>query len=1009
MAQYGIRSYYGASYYGMSGVFAGQFISDETYLITPLTNTPPSDGRLYVDIICSHPRVSYNPFNEIFIIEGQYERSGNTILLSDPLFRITANLIASSIYIDYVRKINGAIVDVKVDTYINGELVQSNTYEIDTIGPGPYAIESLPYGEQIVTITMNDSSDPGSVFEFNGITAMTTDIRLEMRGRKGGVWSRWGQITLTASEENVTYRGFNNVYKYHGTTDDWSGVDAYQFRLALASSDNTNSPEVISIDIHTANTSDYSSNGYWKTTIDLGGNVTSIDDVTFEVSQPEGTSVEIRTRTSDIDGNWSSWSLPYSSAERRAIIDYKNSPSTKNGYIITPVISPEYLTNWNRFILTHYINTIDTLTGAGTPGADIVVEIVKPTYNPLSPSSSDVIAAFTYKTAEQVYRSISNIREPIRMKINFNRTTAVASPATEMVSITADAYYSEYRAFGTGQNEYRGYASSVYGDNTGVDKVYTDDLTRSKLASISSFNFTIPQGAENPEYLIESDMEDVSIYWASNGKDSVYLENGLTDDYLMVRVKDNNNERTRRHYRYGSGVVTVLEPGYMTINLTNTFTPTLIDGRQYAFYIMNGFVLSEPNPNVDIRWRSENHLEPVQRRNITYTLNDQVCISIISGNVYGLVDWTSEEKKFDAVVNLNDEYRPYVVTLLYSDDPVSSQLPEIEPGIILNPDPSIIPYKVEVIEGSVTSHGERQDESRIKGSIRYLYANEITPSLVESVETMVPVVRGSGSTDRLPKAMIKRLNGVVNGVVLGVYSDPSLPAPDYLNKIDPTTGNELASGHYRYYAEPGTYSNIIDWSPGIAIGDVPEEGDVYYVSYVYDKVVSLRVEFTCDYSEYRSNAQIYRSPVLQFTGKCSPMVDYVSQPLTFDDFIIPDDVDKSTLKFVVYDDNPRVRTYIDNNRVVGTMDRRDPRESWNPHIKGGYYYIGKDKYYMFTNEAKYILGESVIPRAENIIYTDDSNIIIQEETENLFVNNILEKGQDISDVFIETFARSEEE
>jgi hypothetical protein len=182
------------------------------------------------------------------------------------------------------------------------------------------------------------------------------------------------------------------------------------------------------------------------------------------------------------------------------------------------------------------------------------------------------------------------------------------------------------------------------------------------------------------------------------------------------------------------------------------------------------------------------------------------------------------------------------------------------------------------------------------------------------------------------------------------------------------------------------------------------------------------VEFTCNYSEYEIIPQIYRSSTIELDGKCSPMFDYTSQQLVIGvengqlklrcgdkSTNVDADADRSTLHFVVYDDNPRVRTYINGDRVVGTMDKVDPRESWNPSMYGGYYYIGKDRYFMFGTPAEHKLGASSIPYAEEVQYTDgamDRGVLVQKGTANLLLNTDFPIGNTMDDILNDTFDRT---
>lgn len=1004
MAQYG-KNYYGGSYYGVSGVFAGQFMTDQTNLITPLTNVPPSDGKLYIDIASSHPRITYTYPDDIFIRNGVW--TSNYSL--DGAFVFRASLVASDMVLNYVPRVaDGATIDIEIKTYIGGGLVNTITDTINTAtGDGSYDISPSQFGEQVITIIRNTGSAPTSVFEFGSLDAMTTDIKLEFRSKDANnTWTVWQLLTLeplVGWAQNSTEGTFNNVYKYEVSSDVITAHKGYQIKLFMATSDGTNSPELMSMGIHTVSTSDYSLEGLWKTTIDLGADFGTVDSITFDSAVSAGTSLEICSRTSNVDGNWSSWSVPYSAATGRVILDYKVTPATMAGYIMTPLVTPADLTTWNSVVLDSFLNNKEPFSGASIPGANIIVEIVNANYNSKLTTVSNqrsilppnVLAAFFHPDPGAISDMLSTLKVPVRVKINFVRNANVSSPAVDAINIKADALYNETRIFGDAEGQLKGYGCAVYSHNTGIDTVYTDGLTRANKALVSSFGYTIPSGAENPEYYIEINdsfarqygPDEVDIYWNSNSSKMVRLENGLVDDYIICRVKETTPAKTvRKCYKYGSGIVLSLDPNTLNISVNGVFTPHLTSGKKYAYLIQNGFTPDIPNDHVDIRWQTEKLVDAAERRNIVYDYNSPINISIIQSSLKGLVEWVSEQKKFQGVVNNNDVLRNYSATIV--------NLPKIIPSVIVNPDPSVIPYDIEIIEGSVTSHGKRKPEGRLVGTIRYLYAADGTPSLEETIEEKVAVVRGVGNKDYLPKAMVKSINAV--------YNAAAQFAPYYVDGTDFD------------YINPTGYCNEIDWAKGIVGSNgakAPDEGDIYYVTYTYDKVVSLRVEFTCDYSEFESSPQIYRSSTVHnYNGQCSLMLDYVSNPLSFESFTIDPNVDTTTLRFIIYDNNPRVRTYLDKyNRVVGTLDKRDPRQSWNAAIYGGYYYIDKDRYFMFMNPKKCILGSNTIPIADNVAYVNGHNgrgVLVEEATTNLLSNttfDIIDTA--VEDSFFDGFER----
>jgi hypothetical protein len=428
----------------------------------------------------------------------------------------------------------------------------------------------------------------------------------------------------------------------------------------------------------------------------------------------------------------------------------------------------------------------------------------------------------------------------------------------------------------------------------------------------------------------------------------------------------------------------------MSTHINTAFSPRL-ESKRYAYYLSNGFNGVGSNDNVSIRWAFENHLLSSNRRHISNDPNIAIYITILEGSPKGILGWTSEEKIHSAIINKNDpsESKKYY-RILESND-----IPELDPDVIIGTNP----YTIQIIPGSVTSNGKIQPDSRIKnGVIRYLFEFEegvesIDPnrqrgSFKETVVERIPIVRSSNYYDLLPNPRIKEISDVYANE--NAHFSSYIPGTDY--------DFVIANGE--------SYSNKIDWSKGELTGNIPEVGETYYVTYVYDKVMKLVVEFECDYNENEFSPQIWKSTMVEHTGQCSPTFDYMSDQLNINDFAIEDGVKANTLKFVVTDDNPRVRTYIENGRVIGTLDKIDPRESWNPYIKGGHYYIGKDAYYMFNNPKEYALDNTLIPIAEHVRYGDgfdEFGAVIEEGTQNLIRNSKFKETDTVEVSFVESF------
>jgi hypothetical protein len=93
-----------------------------------------------------------------------------------------------------------------------------------------------------------------------------------------------------------------------------------------------------------------------------------------------------------------------------------------------------------------------------------------------------------------------------------------------------------------------------------------------------------------------------------------------------------------------------------------------------------------------------------------------------------------------------------------------------------------------------------------------------------------------------------------------------------------------------------------------------------------------------------------------------------------------------------------------DNKVIASLGDNDPRENWHPHIKDGFYYIGKNQYYLSTSPYQETLDDSHIPKHQNIIYTDGA-VLIQEQTENLISNSRFDILDEADNIFIDRFER----
>lgn len=82
-----------------------------------------------------------------------------------------------------------------------------------------------------------------------------------------------------------------------------------------------------------------------------------------------------------------------------------------------------------------------------------------------------------------------------------------------------------------------------------------------------------------------------------------------------------------------------------------------------------------------------------------------------------------------------------------------------------------------------------------------------------------------------------------------------------------------------------------------------------------------------------------------------------------------------SLRYTVYDNNKYVQTKIDydsNNRpyILASLNTKKASLNWNPFIRSGYYFEGKDRYYLYSEPEELILDHNHYPAMNNITFND---------------------------------------
>ena len=454
-------------------------------------------------------------------------------------------------------------------------------------------------------------------------------------------------------------------------------------------------------------------------------------------------------------------------------------------------------------------------------------------------------------------------------------------------------------------------------DEFGIDDPTNKTLTF-RIEPTDGFSQAYPNG-------------EVRLYWESSGISTTTNQN----DQLVVELA------TPIHTIFGAGIVNVIDPDYLETDIPNMFNPPLDSTITYLFKITNGWIQPEgtigANANVDIAWLSEIDTAEVDRTYLSEDEPDTVAVRVKTVSDIAAISWVSAEQIYTGTVNHNnidDDYQ------LIIESP-----PQLEPGIIFGSNP----YSAEIIPGTIVCNGYKVPNDRVSLSLSIPDTDDIYPGIETQTAYKVAMVRGSGDFDYLPNTTAK--------TIIGIYDSQDAITADYTEGVE-----------YVYAIDPGqTYSNQIEWGAG-----APATDAVYYVDYTYDVISRLKIDATCTHEATETIKHIYRSAAEKYSGTCNVNTTFVSDVLDLADFTIDDDVEPSTIRFVLYDNNPRVNAYINSeNRVEANLGNYNPRLNWHPYIQNGYYFINDNKYYMYNDKGTYTLDNTLMTMSANINYVSD--------------------------------------
>jgi hypothetical protein len=408
------------------------------------------------------------------------------------------------------------------------------------------------------------------------------------------------------------------------------------------------------------------------------------------------------------------------------------------------------------------------------------------------------------------------------------------------------------------------------------------------------------------------------------------------------------------------------------------------------------------NSNIKVYWESEKDVAEGIRKALTDKLvhnalpNDNVMAEVLAALAKGRVDWVSEEKIYDGFLNLNNNTQSYqrehtipdasqdqnfehavkngetytsiasvygiheedlrwknnAKDKLATDSPLTGSILIIPSKIILPVVPSNIqisdnPYEIEIVHNSVKVMNELLPTETI-GHVEF----EVIYKEMYAVRQ--PVLRGAtaNTSDMLPHNKVIAVTAIFDSLVEVVA------APYYLKDTDYTT-----------------FSNSIDWSLTSPIGKEPAPGNTYYVSYSYNQPVGLRLRIDSDYQVQIGSDRLWRSAeIKEFSGVVEPGKDFRKELPAITEWADYDAPNVYDVDYIIEDNDLWTKTWIeesfDHSYVVGSLMGKRPKDNWLPYIHTGFYYLGKDEYYLFSEPLEVELTDQDIPIAKNVQYVN---------------------------------------
>lgn len=942
------------------------------------------------------------------------------------------------------------------------EWVEKETQSIQTYGlVEDKKVKSIKFnrhgfGDFMVELVAEKTSGKAIVV---GGRLRTSEVGIQVRASKDNeVWTEWETVSVTPNHVSGDDYELDGV----GTTK-YSSVRYIQGKVIILASDNINAPVVHRIELRSDDSGLYIRDGRYTAKINMnlvaqsvGKTFKQSDKVVWGEDLPNGTRSEIRSSSSDRDVFWGPITAPYKKETRRLRLkdDVVSHSVTLGPFKESDKFAFSKITKFRDWETQSFYPLDETHTKTEFIFSKTKNDIKNPR-NLLQTIESPMY---------EENKSIRFTPQPYFLTVEMNRTRTSGTPVVDWIEVYQDIEYKEEVNFtdkdmsavdseGSGRKVIQKINDYPFTLPSGKSHI---DFNKQSIESAEQ-TYELTDKTNRPSdiilFLLSEEGKTLKTNITTNPSEHI------VGQAYHRRLELGDESGLLTHYSYLAGKVQYLRP--YERELDSSFTPYLLMDKKYKYYVQNGWpddyhtvipgqtlkivadmhnttpeelVVENPdliynedetllkgqmikvpnntvNEQVDLVFGNNTYYTEKSSHNALYDQNngetvtdlssEKILVSVPNKPELGYVDWVSEEKIYNGVINPNDvrneftriQYntptnygleRSHVVSadetwesiaIKYDIDEIdlvvaNSDIKELKSGdeIIIPPNivlPSISPvaefesnrkYEIEIVPNSVFKKtGEAISESYIPID----WDGKHVPMELEYRDSEILTAEITRSNDK-------------NGM------DP-LPLSD-VTEIISIRGKDDNMQYHQWNGSFGDYKlnqNYVDWSPSLAGSNEPAAGSEYVVTYKRKEIDFVKIHLDTDYFEEVGTDIVWRSPEVKvYEGTCTPGEDFKMKLPSFDEF---DEYNShyKNIGYIVEDNDLWVETKAVEEDgefyLIGSLNGKDPGKNWHPKIKTGFYYLKEEEFYMYSEPLKTVLKEKELPTVTGVKYVETSS------------------------------------